>query len=100
MSEVPKKSSKTGGRFTGISDLQNNVARVLFQAGNRQLSQKFAEKVYCPQEELGMNVPYKLIEFQRNSAFHAIEEFFTEKQKYPCRLTQEYFRYLGTINLL
>ena len=49
MSEILKKSSVTGNRFTAISDLQSNVERVLFQAGNRQLSQKFPEKVYSPQ---------------------------------------------------
>ena len=37
MSEILKKSSVTGDRFTAISDLQSNVERVLFQAGNRQL---------------------------------------------------------------
>ena len=44
MPEILKKSQKTGDRFTATSDLQNNVERVLFQAGNRQLSQKFREK--------------------------------------------------------
>ena len=68
MSEVLKKSSKTEDRFTAISDLQNNLERVLFRAG-------------------------------RNSTFHAFQEFFTEKQQYPCPLL-EYSRYLGTINLL
>ena len=41
MPEILKKSSKTGDRFTSTSGLQNNVECVLFQAGNRQLSQKF-----------------------------------------------------------
>ena len=45
MLEILKKSSKTGDRFSAISDLQNNEERVLVQAGNRQLSQKFPEKV-------------------------------------------------------
>ena len=45
-SEILKKSSKTGDRFTAISDLQNNEERALFHAGNKQLSQKFPEKVY------------------------------------------------------
>ena len=49
MPEILKKSSKTGDRFAATSDLQNNVERVLFQAGNRQLSQKFPDKVYSPQ---------------------------------------------------
>ena len=49
MSEILRKSSKTGDLFTAISDLQSNVERVLFQAGNRHLSQKFPEKVYSPQ---------------------------------------------------
>ena len=49
MPEILKMSSKTGDRFTATSDLQNNVERVLFQAGNRQLSQKFPERVYSPQ---------------------------------------------------
>ena len=49
MPEILKKSSKTGDQFTAISDLQNNMERVLFQAGDRQLSQKFPEKVYSPQ---------------------------------------------------
>ena len=49
MPEILKKSSKTGDRFTTTSDLQNNVERVLFHVGNRQLSQKFPEKVYNPQ---------------------------------------------------
>ena len=49
MPEIPKKSSKTGDRFTATSDLQNNVERVLFQARNRQLCQKFLKKVYSPQ---------------------------------------------------
>ena len=48
MPEILKKSSKTGDRFTAIN-LQNNVVSVLFQAGNRQLSQKFPKKVYSPQ---------------------------------------------------
>ena len=47
--EILKKSSKTGDRFTAISDLQNNVRCVLFMAGNTQLSQKFPEKVYSPE---------------------------------------------------
>ena len=47
--EIPKKSSKTRDRFTGILDLQNNEERVLSQVGNRQLSQEFQEKVYSPQ---------------------------------------------------
>ena len=49
MPEILKKASTTGNRFTTISDLQNNVDRVLFRTGNRQLSQKFSEKVYSPQ---------------------------------------------------
>ena len=49
MPEILKKSSKTRDRFTATSDLQNNVERVLFQAGNRQLSQKFPKEVYSPQ---------------------------------------------------
>ena len=44
-SEILKKSSKTGDRFTAIPDIQNNEERVLFQAGNSQLCQKFPEKV-------------------------------------------------------
>ena len=43
--EILKKSLRTRDRFTAISDLQNNEERVLFQAGNRQLSQQFPEKV-------------------------------------------------------
>ena len=49
MLEILKKSSKTGDRFKATSDFQNNVELVLSQAGNRQLSQKFPEKVYSPQ---------------------------------------------------
>ena len=49
MPEILEQSSKTGHRFTATSDLQNNVGRALFQAGNRQLSQKFPEKVYSTQ---------------------------------------------------
>ena len=48
MPENLKKSSKTGGRVSTTSDLYNNPKRVLFQAGNRQISQKFAEKGYSP----------------------------------------------------
>ena len=48
MPEVLKKSSKTGDQFTAISDLQNYEERVLFQAGNSQLSQKFSQQVYSP----------------------------------------------------
>ena len=48
MPEILKKFSKTGDRFTAISDLQNNEDRVLFQAEDRQLRQKFPEKVYSP----------------------------------------------------
>ena len=48
MPEILKKLSKTGDRFTAISDLQNNEEHVLFLAGNRQLSQKFLEQVYSP----------------------------------------------------
>ena len=49
MPEILKKSSKTGDRFTATSDLQNNVERALFQAGNRQLSQKIPGKGYSYQ---------------------------------------------------
>ena len=49
VSSVLKKLSKTGDRFTATSDLQNNMERALFQAGNRQLSQKFPAKAYSPQ---------------------------------------------------
>ena len=49
MPEILKKSSKTGDRSTAISDLQNNEEHVLFQAGNKQLSQKFPEQIYSPQ---------------------------------------------------
>ena len=49
ISEILKKSLKTGYRFTVISDLQNNEKRVLFQVGKRQLNQKFPEKVYSSQ---------------------------------------------------
>ena len=45
MPEILKRSSKTGDQFTDISDLRNNEERVLFQAGNRQLSRKFSEQV-------------------------------------------------------
>ena len=48
MPEILKMSSKTGDQFTATSDLQNNVERVLFQAGNRQLSQKLPERAYSP----------------------------------------------------
>ena len=43
--EILQKLSKTREQFTAISDLQNNEELVLFQAGNRQLSQNFPEKV-------------------------------------------------------
>ena len=47
MPEILKKSSKIGDQFTAISDLQNNVERVLFQVRNRQLSRRrFSERVY------------------------------------------------------
>ena len=49
MPKILNKSSKTGDRFTATSDLQNNVECALLQAGNRQLCQKFPEKVYSPQ---------------------------------------------------
>ncbi len=35
MSEILKKSSKTGDRYTAISNLQNNEERVSFQPGNK-----------------------------------------------------------------
>ena len=41
-------SSKTGDQFTAISDLQYSEEHVLFQGGNRQLSQKFSKQVYSP----------------------------------------------------
>ena len=67
MPEVLKKSSKIGDRFTTTSDLQNNVERVSFQAGNRQLNQKFPEKAYCPQVHLRIrNITFP-------AAFHAIQ---------------------------
>ena len=47
--EILKKSSKTEDRFTATSDLQHNVERALFLAGNRQLCQKFPVKVDSPQ---------------------------------------------------
>ena len=48
MLEIFKWLLKTGDRFTAISDLQKNEERVLIQAGNRQLTWKFSEQVYCP----------------------------------------------------
>ena len=48
MPEILKKSSKTGDRFTAISDLQNNEEHVLYQAGNRQLRRKFSKDVDSP----------------------------------------------------
>ena len=45
MPEILKKSSKTGDQFTTILDLQSNKECVSFQAGNRQLSQNFPERV-------------------------------------------------------
>ena len=48
MPEILKKSSKTGNRFTAITDFQNNKDPVLFQTGNRQLSRKFSEQLYSP----------------------------------------------------
>ena len=48
MSEILKKSSKTGDQFTAISDLQNIEERVLLQAGNRPRSGKFSEQVNSP----------------------------------------------------
>ena len=48
MPEILKKSSKTGDQFTAISNLQNNVERVLLQFGDRQLSGRFSERVYSP----------------------------------------------------
>ena len=48
MPEILEKSSETRDQFTAISDLQNNEKRVLFQAGRRQISQKFSEQVYSP----------------------------------------------------
>ena len=48
MPEIIEKSAKTRDLFTAISDLQNNEERVLFQAGNRQLSRKILEQVYSP----------------------------------------------------
>ena len=49
MPEILKKLSKTGDRFTAISDLQSNEEHVLFRAGNRQLRQKYLDQVYSPQ---------------------------------------------------
>ena len=48
MLEIVKKSSITGDQFTAISDRENNDESALFQAGNRELSRKFPEKVYSP----------------------------------------------------
>ena len=48
MSEVLKKASKTGDRFTAISDLQNNVERVLFLAGNSNSVKSFQRKFIVP----------------------------------------------------
>ena len=47
--EILKKSSKTRDQFTATSDFQYSEERVLFQAGNRQLSRQFPEKVLKPQ---------------------------------------------------
>ena len=44
MLEILKMSSKTGDRFTAVSDLQNNEECVLFQTGNRQLHKSFQNK--------------------------------------------------------
>ena len=46
--EILRKLSKTGDRFTAITDLQGKEERALFQSRNRQLSQKFSEQVYSP----------------------------------------------------
>ena len=46
--KILEKLSESGDRFTAISYLQNNEERVLLQAGNRQLIQKFSEQVYRP----------------------------------------------------
>ena len=48
MLKILKKSLKTGGWFTAISDLQNNQEHVLFQTGNKQPSQKSLEQAYSP----------------------------------------------------
>ena len=48
MPEILNKSSKARDQFAAITDLQNNVERVLFQAGNWQLSRRFSEQVYSP----------------------------------------------------
>ena len=48
MPEILKKSSKTLDQSTAISNLQNNVERVLLQFGDRQLSRRFSERVYSP----------------------------------------------------
>ena len=48
MSEILKKSSKTGDQFTAISDLQNNEEHVLFQAGNGHSVESFQSKLIVP----------------------------------------------------
>ena len=45
MPEILKKSSKTLDQFTAISDLQNNVERVLLQVGKRQPVEGFQNEV-------------------------------------------------------
>ena len=48
MPEILKKSSKTGDRFTAISDLQNNVERVYFKLGIGNSVESFQNKFIVP----------------------------------------------------
>ena len=63
--EILKKSSKTGDRFTVISDLQNNEEHALFRAGNRQVSQKFLGKFIVPRYiKIGNKFPVNSVNFK------------------------------------
>ena len=48
MPEIFKNSSKTGDQFTAISDLHNNVERVLLQVGNRHSVEGFQNEFIVP----------------------------------------------------
>ena len=57
MLEVLKISSKIGDRFIVISDPPDNEECVLFEGGNRPLSQKYSEQVYVPGGAGGASAP-------------------------------------------
>ena len=65
MPEILKKSSKTGDRFTAISDLQNNVEHVSFRLGIGNSVNSFQRKFIVPRcLKIGNKFPVNSVNFK------------------------------------